>query len=144
METIQSYASTVIVNLALSALTLLAAYGVYYANKATAKLKAQTSKIKDESARNLLVNALEDVNELAGVTVGAIEQTTAAALRKAVKDGTADREELLALKNQAYDEIKSKVTPEAQAIITDNLGSFSLYLSNLIEAKVLQLKSTAS
>lgn len=144
METIQSLTSTVISNLALGVIALLAAYGMYYINKATAKIKAQTAKIEDESSRTLIVNALEDVNELAGVTVSAIEQTTAATLRQAVKDGTTDRAELLALGQQAFDDIKAKVTPEAQSAITENLGSFDAYLSNLIEAKVLTLKTETS
>ena len=114
---------------------------MFYINKATAKVKAQTARINDAASRTLLVNALEDVNELAGVTITAIEQTTAAALRQAVKDGTADRTELLALGKQAFNDIKAKVTPEAQAAITENLGSFDTYLTNMIEAKVLQLKA---
>jgi len=144
MDAIQSLTSTVISNLALGVITLLATYAMYYITKATAKVKAQTTKIKDEASRTLLVNALEDVNELAGVTVAAIEQTTAAALRQAVKDGTTDRAELIALGKQAFTEIKAKVTPAAQTAITENLGSFDTYLTNLIETKVLALKAATS
>lgn len=81
------------------------------------------------------------MENLARVTVGAIEQTTAKALREAVKDGKTDREELLTLSTKAFEEIKGKVGPEAQKVITQNLGSFDEYLSNLIEVKVLELKA---
>ena len=66
---------------------------------------------------------------LATVSVGAMEQTTAKALRDAVKNGTASREELLALGKQVFDEVKAAIAPEAQQVITDNLGSFDKYLT---------------
>lgn len=140
MEIIQSTASEVLVNLALGVITLLGAYGVYFIQKAAAKVQTQTAQIKDESSRKLLNDTLADVENLAIVTVGSIEQTTAAALREAVKDGKADREELLALGKQAFDEVKAAIAPEAQKVITDNLGSFDGYLSKLIENAVRRVK----
>ena len=80
------------------------------------------------------------MNEIVGVTVGAIEQTTASALRTAVKDGKADRQELIDLGKKAFYEVKAAVTPTAQKMITDNLGSFDAYLTKLIEEKVRQVK----
>jgi hypothetical protein len=140
MEAIQSTATQMLIQLALAAITLLGAYGTYYAQKAVKKVQVQTAQIKDDSARTLLTNALEDVNELVGVTVGAIEQTTAAALRDAVKSGKADRATLLALGKQAFEQVKAAVTPEAQEAITKNLGSFDEYLQSLIENAVLKVK----
>ena len=69
-----------------------------------------------------------------------MEQTTAKALREAVKNGTASREELLALGKQVFDEVKAAVGPEAQKVITENLGSFDKYLTNCIEEAVLRVK----
>lgn len=140
MEIIQSTAIEVLVNLALGVITLLGAYGVYFIHKATAKVQAQTSQIKDEAGRKVLTDALADVENLAVVTVGSIEQTTASTLREAVKGGKADREELLALGKRAFDEVKAAIAPEAQKVITDNLGSFDTYLSKLIEDAVRRVK----
>lgn len=140
MEIIQSTASGVLINLVLGVITLLGAYGLYYIQKATAKAKTQIAQIKDESSRKLLTNALEDVSELASVTVGSLEQTTASTLRKAVKEGKADREELLALGKQAFNDVKAAVSPKAQKVITENLGSFDTYLQNLIEDAVRRVK----
>lgn len=140
MDIIQTTASEVLVNLALGVITLLGAYGVYFIQKAAAKVQTQTAQIKDESSRKLLNDALADVENLAIVTVGSIEQTTAAALREAVKGGKADREELLALGKKAFDEVKAAIAPEAQKVITDNLGSFDDYLSKLIENAVRRVK----
>jgi ABC-type phosphonate transport system ATPase subunit len=140
METIQTVATDVLTNVALGVIALLSAYAMSFVKTAIAKAKTQTAQIKDEEARKLFTNALENVNELVGVTVGAIEQTTASTLRIAVKAGTSDRTELVNLGKQAFNEVKAAITPEAQRIITDNLGNFDLYLEKLIENAVRKVK----
>ena len=142
MNIIQSAATEVLVNLALAVISLAGAYAVYYIRLGASKLKAQTAQIEDESARKVLDNALADVENLATKSVGAMEQTTAKALRDAVKNGTASREELLALGKQVFDEVKAAITPEAQQVITDNLGSFDDYLTKCIEDAVLKVKQS--
>ena len=114
---------------------------MYYIRLGAAKLKEQTAQIKDEAGRKVLVDALDDVVNLATVSVGAMEQTTAKALRDAVKSGKASREELLALGKQVFDEVKAAIAPEAQQVITENLGSFDKYLTAVIEDAVLRIKN---
>lgn len=140
MEAIQTMASEVLVNVALGVIVLLGAYATYYINVGIGAAKAKTAQIKDEAARNLLDNALDDVENLAVKSVGAMEQTTAKALRDAVKLGNGDREKLLALGKQVFDEVKAAITPDAQAVITKNLGSFDAYLSKCIEDAVRRVK----
>lgn len=140
MEAIQNAASGLLVNAALGVLSLLAALAMYYLNLAASRVKEQTAKIRDERTRTLAENAVADVVDLATVTVGAMEQTTAKALREAVKAGTAEREQLLALGQQVFDEVKAAVAPEAQAAIGKNLGDFDTYLKNVIENAVRQVK----
>ena len=138
MEIIQSAATELLVNVALAVLALAGAYAVYYIRLGTSKLKAQTAQIEDASTRKVLDDALEDVANLATLSVGAMEQTTAKALREAVKGGKASREELVALGKQVFDEVKASIAPEAQRVITKNLGSFDEYLTKCIEAAVLE------
>lgn len=135
MELITSAASDALVNVVLAIIALAGAYGVYYIRLGAAKLKEQTAQIKDEAGRKVLEDALDDVVNLATVSVGAMEQTTAKALRDAVKNGTASREELLALGKQVFDEVKAAIAPEAQQVITDNLGSFDKYLTAVLHIK---------
>ena len=140
MELIQSAASDALVNVVLAVIALAGAYAVYYIRLGAAKLKEQTAQIKDEAGRKVLEDALDDVVNLATVSVGAMEQTTAKALRDAVKSGKASREELLALGKQVFDEVKAAISPQAQKVITDNLGSFDKYLTAVIEDAVLKVK----
>ena len=77
MELIQSAASDALVNVVLAVIALAGAYAVYYIRLGAAKLKEQTAQIKDEAGRKVLEDALDDVVNLATVSVGAMEQTTA-------------------------------------------------------------------
>ena len=140
MELITSAASEVLVNVVLAVITFAGAYAVYYIRLGSVKLKEQTEQIKDEKTRKLLDNAREDVVDLVTTSVNAMEQTTARAVRDAVKAGVKDREELLALGKKVFDEVKAAIAPEAQRVITENLGSFDDYLSKRIEDAVLKVK----
>jgi len=140
MEIIQSVVSETLVNLMLAVITLAGTYAIYYIRLGASKLQAQTAQIADEKARKLLNNAVLDVANLVTLSVGAMEQTTAKALREAVKAGTKDRAELVALGRDVFNDVKKQIGPEAQRVITKNLGSFDSYLKNCIENEVLKVK----
>ena len=140
MEIITSAASTTLANIVLAVIGLVGAYAVYYIRLAAAQAKAQTKQIEDKAARELLENALDDVVNLATVSVNAMEQTMAQAVRDKVKEGTANREELLELGRKVFREVKAAIAPEAQRVITQNLGSFDAYLTKCIEDAVLKVK----
>ena len=140
MEIIQSVVSETLVNLMLAVITLAGTYAIYYVRLGASKLQAQTAQIADEKARQLLNNAVLDVANLVTLSVGAMEQTTAKALREAVKAGTKDRAELVALGRDVFNDVKKQIGPEAQRVITKNLGSFDSYLKKCIENEVLKVK----
>ena len=140
MEIIQSVVSETLVNLMLAVITLAGTYAIYYIRLGASKLQAQTAQIADEKARQLLNNAVLDVTGLVTLSVGAMEQTTAKALREAVKAGTKDRAELVALGRDVFNDVKKQIGPEAQRVITKNLGSFDSYLKKCIENEVLKVK----
>lgn len=140
MQVIQTMASEVLVNVALGVITLLGAYAVYYIRVGVSMAKAKTAQIESDATRKLLNDALADVENLAVKSVGAMEQTTAKTLRDAVKIGNGDREKLVALGKEVFDEVKAAITPDAQALITKNLGSFDSYLTKCIEDAVRRVK----
>ena len=140
MSIIQSAATEVLVNLVLAVISLTGAYAVYYIRLGASKLKAQTAQIEDDSARKTLDNAISDVENLVTKSGGPREKTTAKALRDAVKIGKASRNDLLALSKQVFNDVKAAIAPEAQMVITNNLGSFDAYLTKCIEDAVLKVK----
>lgn len=144
MGTVPGALGTLLLNLALGVLSLAGAAAVSYLRLAAEKLRAQTAGLKDEEARKVLDTALDDVQRLTELSVGAVEQTTAKALREAVKGGKADRKALLELSEQVFHEVKEKIAPEAQTVITRSLGSFDYYLSACIEDAVRRIKQADS
>ena len=140
LDIITNAAANTLVNAVLAMIALAGAYVVYYIRLAATQVKAQTQRIRNESARKLLENALDDVVNLAEVSVSAMEQTTAKAIREGVKIDINSREELLALGREVFQELKAVVAPETQRVITENLGSFDDYLTKCIEAAVLKVK----
>ena len=107
MEAIQSAASEALLNVVLAVIALAGAYAVYYIRLGASKLKAQTARIADEAGRKALEDAISDVERLATLSVGATEQTTAKALREAVKSGNASREELAAQLDRRQEEYRA-------------------------------------
>lgn len=140
VQAIMNAAGTLLTNVVLAMIGLVGAYVLYYINLVSSKVKEQTGQIEDERARKVLENAVDDVVNLATVSVNAMEQTTARALREAVKNGVADREELIALGKRVFNEVKLAIAPAAQEVITKNLGSFDDFLSAVIEDAVLKVK----
>lgn len=144
MEQIQSVASDLVVNVVVGLLGLLAAYATYGIKVGASKLRLQAQQIQSTEQRRLFLAALDDVEALTGKTVAAVEQTTAKALREAVKAGTADPEALKQLALDAAVEIKAALQPSTVLLITKHLGNFDDYLAKCIEAKVLELKGGAA
>lgn len=140
MQIIMNAVRTLLTNVVIAIIGLMGAYVLYYINLVAAKVKEQTGQIEDDRARKVLENAMDDVVNLATVSVNAMEQTSARELRRAIKEGTADREELCALGKLVFDEVKLAIAPAAQEVITKNLGSFDDYLSAVIEDAVLKVK----
>ena len=141
MEIITSAASTALANIVLAVIALAGAYAVYYIRLAGAQVKAQTKKIEDESARALLEDALDDVERLATKAVGYTEQTVAKALREAVKAGTGDREKLLALGRDVFNEVKREIGTGDAGDHREAPGQLRpLFWSSAIENAVLKIK----
>lgn len=141
MDTLQQIFSQLAVDAILAGLALLAALAINALHKFTQKVKLETQRIESQEQRNLLIAALDDLDTLTTKTVTEIEQTTAKALREAVKQGVKDRGELLTLSKKAFDEIADALKPEYKNAIEKNFGNFSKYLTKAIETKVFELKN---
>lgn len=141
---VQELIKQCVVDFLLVMLVFLASAAKTAIQKWSAKMRSQTDFIEDRKARGIFVAAIDDVERLATKAVGEIEQTTAKALREAVKDGKVDKRELEVLAKRAFDEVDVALRPECKKLIADNYGSFSKYLTKVIESKVLEVKSLSS
>jgi len=71
----------------------------------------------------------------------AAEGTTAAALRQAVAEGRASREELVALGRQVVEQVLTQLDAEARRALAETIGDVRRYVEQLIEATLERLKA---
>src|SRR5690606_34720053 len=123
-----------IVTVLLALLSLGAAYVLAYIRRAKEALDARID-------HELADRALERVAYLAEVAVLAAESQVAAALRQAVVEGRASRDELLALGQQVVDQILAQLDAEARKALAETVGDIRRYVEQLIEATLERLKA---
>jgi vacuolar-type H+-ATPase subunit H len=130
----------ILVDIAISLLSLLGVVITYYVTKLVTKIQIETAKIKDEKQRKLVEDAINRVNSLVNSTVAKIEQTVAKDLRQAVADGKVDKAELLALGQQAVDEVYMQLSEDTKKLLADQLTDVDAFIRSLVEAQVLFIK----
>jgi len=122
------------VTVLLALLSLGATYVLAYIRRAKEALDARID-------HELADRALARVAYLAEVAVLAAEGTTAAALRQAVAEGRASREELVALGRQVVEQVLTQLDAEARRALAETIGDVRRYVEQLIEATLERLKA---
>lgn len=130
----------VLVEVLIGIFSLAGAYAVYYLHQAAAHIQKKTEQMQDQAQASILWRATQQLDDVATRAVEKFEQTVAATLRQEVKEGKADREALLKLGQDAYDEVIKTVGPEVLAVLQENFGDYVTYIKNTIESKVFQVK----
>jgi len=115
-------------------LSLGAAYALAYIHRAREALDARID-------HELADRALARVAYLAEVFVLATESKVAAALRQAVAEGRASRDELLALGRQVVDQILAQLDAEARKVLAETVGDIRRYVESIVEATLERLKA---
>ena len=123
-----------IVTVLLALLSLGAAYVLAYIRRAKEALDARID-------HELADRALERVAYLAEVAVLAAEGTTAAALRQAVAEGRASREELAALGRQVVEQVLTQLDSETRKALAETVGDIRSYVESIVEATLERLKA---
>lgn len=122
------------VTVLLALLSLGATYVLAYIRRAKEALDARID-------HELADRALERVAYLAEVAVLAAESTTAAALRQAVAEGRASREELVALGRQVVEQVLAQLDAETRKALSETVGDIRCYVEQLIEAALERYKA---
>ena len=133
-ETIINELRELAVTVLVTVLSLGAAYVLAYIRRAK---DALDQRINHELADR----ALERVAYLAEVAVLAAESTTAAALRQAVAEGRASRDELVALGRQVVEQVLAQLDDEARKVLAEMVGDVRRYVEQLIEATLERYKA---
>lgn len=133
-ETIINELRELAVTVLVAVLSLGTAYVLAYIRRAK---EALDQRINHELADR----ALERVAYLAEVAVLAAESTTAAALRQAVAEGRASRDELVALGRQVVEQVLAQLDDEARKVLAETVGDVRRYVEQLIEATLERYKA---
>jgi acyl-coenzyme A synthetase/AMP-(fatty) acid ligase len=121
------------VTVLLALLSLGATYVLAYIRRAKEALDARID-------HELADRALARVAYLAEVAVLATESTTAAALRQAVAEGRASRDELVALGQQVVEQVLTQLDAEARQALSETVGDIRRYVESIVEATLERLK----
>jgi acyl-coenzyme A synthetase/AMP-(fatty) acid ligase len=124
--------------LAVTVLVALLSLGATYI---LAYIRRAKEALDQRIDHELADRALERVAYLAEVAVLAAEGTTAAALRQAVAEGRASREELVALGRQVVEQVLTQLDAEACQALAETIGDVRRYVEQLIEATLERLKA---
>lgn len=131
-----------LVDISLSLLSLLAAMITFYINKGRLRIEAETAKLKDERQKILVDQAIERVNDLAFKAVVNAEQTIAEELRAAVKDGKADREDLLQVGESVKQSVYEQLSEDTKELLRSQITDIEAYISDTVETIVRDIKLT--
>ena len=129
-----SEAKELAITVLVALLSLGAAYALAYIRRAK---EALDQRIDHELADR----ALARVAYLAEVAVLATESKVAAALRQAVVEGRASRDELVALGQQVVDQILAQLDAEARKALAETVGDIRRYVEDIVEATLERLKA---
>jgi len=124
--------------LALTVLVALLSLGAAYA---LAYIRRAKEALDQRIDHELADRALERVAYLAEVAVLAAESATAAALRQAVAEGKASRDELVALGRQVVDQVLAQLDAETRKALSETVGDIRRYVEQLIEAALERYKA---
>lgn len=133
LELIRNELLELLATLAIAVLTVGTAYAIAYLRRAREALEA---RVDNELAEKVLGR----VWHLVEVAVLAAESTTAAALRQAVAEGRASREELVALGRQVVEQVLTQLDAEARKALSETVGDVRRYVEQLIEATLERFK----
>lgn len=136
----QGVIQTFLVDVLAALMALAASYVSYYIYKLSARLKADTQKIKDERQLAMAEAAINRIDDLALKTVEKFEQTIAGELRQAVQDGQTDRNELLSIGRKAYQEVWDQLSDDMKAAANAEISDVKKYIENTVEAMVRRVK----
>ena len=133
MEMILGMASDLLITVVMGLLVLLFAWVKKY-------LVSKISLIQGEQERKIATAALSRVDNIAELIVKKMQQTFVADTKKAAEDGKLSANEIMAIKDKTAAELATLINPQLRYDLKATVGDVDLYLKNLVEAKVLDLK----
>ena len=127
-------------------LTVLSGFLIALAKELFSFLKSKVQKNKSEILKNTLSNALDILQSTVETTVVSLQQTIGDDIKESLrnKDGKYTREDLLALKDKAFQIIVDQVDVAILDTVNTVYDDLEGYINNLIEVSVRKLKESSN
>lgn len=120
--------------------TVLMALSVFLFGQVKEFLTEKISLIQGEQERKIAENALKRTENIVELTVKKIQQTVVNDMKERAKDGKLSGSEIGAIKEKTAEEISKLLNEELYHDLKSSVADVDLYMRNLVEAKVLDLK----
>lgn len=116
---------------------LIPVFALVITGLATWGIAILKSKVDSEAGKQ----ALDEIDQIVGTVVGKLAQTTARDLKKASKDGHLSKDEMVALKAEAVNKVRSLMSKQITKSSKKAINDLHLYIHDKIEEKVLAVKN---
>lgn len=133
MEMILGMASDLVVTVVMGLLVILFAWVKKY-------LAEKISLIQGEQERKIATAALSRVDNIAELVVKKMQQTFVTDMKEKSADGKLTDSEIREIRLNTTKELSGLMNNQLRFDLKETVGDVDLYLQNLIEAKVLDLK----
>lgn len=109
--------------------------------QAFAYLRSKTSLIKDENAKNIVDDTLDNLEKLINTNIVSIDATAKPIIIEGIKDGKLTKDELNTLAITVKKNVLDQMSDDSLALLNDTLKNVDSYIANKIEAQLSILKS---
>lgn len=144
MNEIMNYVQECLLSIILALLSLGTIFIIQYINKLKDKIITETNKIEDKALQELFNDSINQLDKLVKTTVYSIEQEIASEIRKKLEAGdpSVSREDLVALRDKAYEIIITTINPEVIVCVSGVIENVEEYILNKISEEVKNLKDS--
>lgn len=140
MEMVQEALMSLLATVIIGAIGLLTAYLTKYFKQSIANIKAQTSKIKDETQKQLVNDALDRTSTIVEKTIVAANETLVKEVTAATEDNKITKEDGERILASVKSDVLSQLSDDAKELLSTEIGDLELYIEKEVETTLAKLK----
>lgn len=142
LDSLQPVVQDFLVTLCTGVLAVLSGFLIALAKKGVDWVNEKIQSIQDDKIRQDVENAVAKLDTIVTTTVTALQQSLGDDIKNSIvnNDGKYTKEDLLALKDQAFLTIKNQLTVSTTELLNSTYEDLDSLINNMIEAAVRNIK----
>lgn len=141
MEMIKQNLISLGVVIVCGAISIATAYVSSYMKKLSEKTKAETSKLENETQKELVDKAIDRVDKLVNTNVIKAQETLVKEIKNAAKDGNVDKRDLKDVAQVVKKEVLVQLSDELKQLVSVEIQDLDKYIEAQIEVSLATLKN---